>query len=285
MKKKKEAKQHYIYFDNPDTFVKQMYDLTPDGVKRDVHKEMLTSWRSKSDDDDFYGDMKVTYQTYVNAAFAPMSKLIDASLKMVDMDKASFLESRWEYALRQEEGDEVDIGRYLDGQDRYWNCCRKRKRGKDVVRVYFSGGANCWMSEAELAINGAVAVKVAETMEAHGFATELWLGFACERACTNNDGLTTLVKIKECDEYCDFGKIGFLCGQSKFFRTFGFTSFVATAERDMLTLMGGLGYSIPLTKENLCLEEEEGATSIVVPQLYNANSAREWLENFSTTNK
>lgn len=279
-KRKATPQRHFAYFDNPDTFVERMYALTPDKVLSGQHREMITSWRSRCDDDEFYGNINSTYKDYIENNFTSFAKRIDMSLDKIDINTAAFLESKWEYVMRQEEGDEVDVSRYLADEDRYWNCCRKKKKNRDVVRVYFSGGANCFTSNQELAINGAVAVAVAEALEAQGINTELWLGYACERACTNGDGLTTLIKLKDSNEYCDFGKLGFLCGQGKFFRSFGFSSFLETAERDGKTLFSHLGRSVPLTKENLCLEGEEACTSIVVPQLYTSDTAKEWLEDF-----
>lgn len=281
----KDRLMHYMFFDNADTYVDKMYALTADKVKSQEHKGNIKRWRNPDKDkESFHGSMEKLYEAYKNGDFGEARNNIDYALKDVALNTTSLADNKWEYVQRQIEGDEVDISRYLDGQEKCWAGCRKRKKSKEVVRVYISCGGDCMKTNKQLAMNGSVAVYIAEVLEANGYNTEIWAGNVTiasfkERA-HRSDGIIVLTKLKDSNEYCDLGKIGFFCGQGQFYRTFGFHSFVAVAERDGLTTAEGLGIPAPLSHKDVTFGEEESKSTIIVKQCYDEDSAKQLLDDF-----
>lgn len=201
---------------------------------------------------------------------------------------ASLFQSvRWEWQRKLEEGDEVCVSRYLDGQDCYWTGVRRRRRPQKVMRVYVTVGGNCFRSKEELAVAGAVATTVTELLESNGVATELWGVSGSHKIDTRSKvDLVVQFRIKGSQDYCDYGAINFLTGNNHFFRNIIFRTFCKYVEdNSTATVSYGLGTALAITQQVLGLDEREFEEAVVIPPLFTVDEAVIWLKEFVSTLK
>lgn len=198
---------------------------------------------------------------------------------MNEINSADFIERSWEYRQRLEEGDIIDVNRYLDGHEKFWCGVKRSWRTKQVVRVYTGAGGNCGRSKKELAICGAVAVTLTEILESMGIGVELWSASPSSGLFTNSNDGQTLIKLKGSDEFADLGMINYITGNDTVFRNGVFRSWCKLAERERFTLDYGLGRMKKPNAKDIGLEDCEADTAIIVPQMFDVDTAKEWLLN------
>ena len=198
---------------------------------------------------------------------------------MNEINCADFTERAWEYRQRLEEGDIIDVNRYLDGHKKFWCGVKRCWRTKKVVRVYCGFGGNCNKEPKELAVCGAVCVTLCEILESMGIGVELW-GVATSRGlfANSHDG-ETLIKLKGSDEFADLGLINFVTGNDTVFRNGVFRSWCKLAEREGFELDYCLGRMKITNAKDIGLEDCEADTAIIVPQLFDVDSAKTWLKD------
>lgn len=276
---------HREFYDSLDDFMKQMHDFRLEDLGDTVEKQSNYSRSAQiitetSGDGKFYGNYEKVYDKFKKHNVKQEASVLATAID--SLVGADFDEQRCQYRTRLEEGDEVDVNRYLDGQDRYWNGVRKVRREKRVVRVYVHVGGHCGRSAEQLAIGGALAVAVTEAMEAAGIAVELW-GVCYASGCyENGDNALTAVMLKPSDTFADLGIINYICGNHHVFRNSFFRSWCKTGRRDALDVGYGLGYHAVVDKDKIGLTDEEAEQAIIVPSFYDVPSAKDWLdEQFS----
>lgn len=197
---------------------------------------------------------------------------------MNEINCADFTERAWEYRQRLEEGDIIDVNRYLDGHEKFWCGVKRAWRTKQVVRVYCGFGGNCGRELKELAVCGAVCVTLCEILESMGIGVELWGIAPSSGLFTNGNDGETLIKLKASDEFADLGLINFITGTDYVFRNGVFRSWVKLAEREKFSLDSGLGSMKVPSAKDIGLEDCEAETAIIVPQLFNVDRAKAWLK-------
>lgn len=197
---------------------------------------------------------------------------------MNEINCADFTERAWEYRQRLEEGDIIDVNRYLDGHEKFWCGVKRCWRTKQVVRVYCGFGGNCGRSPQELAVCGAVCVTLCEILESMGIGVELWGIATSSGLFTNGHDGETLIKLKASDEFADLGLINFITGTDYVFRNGVFRSWLKLAEREGFTLDSVLGRMKTPNAKDIGLEDCEADTAIIVPQLFDVNNAKTWLK-------
>lgn len=196
---------------------------------------------------------------------------------MSEINCADFSEARWEFKQRMEEGDIIDIGRYLDGQEKFWCGVKRCMATKRVVRVYMGFGGCCGRDADELAVCGAAAVTLTEILESLGIGVELWGVAPSTGLFTDNDHGQVVIKLKDSDEFSDLGMINFICGNDAVFRNGVFRAWVKLAEEEGKKLDYGLGYSREPKLDEIGLCEEEKQCALVMPKMYEVSEARSWL--------
>jgi len=268
----RESKMHTEFYDSIHEFVEKMHELKPKDFKHEENKEQIERCREVST---FRGDESKLYKKYkehdVKNEAGIMAGVMD------EVNCAEFLENAWEFKQRLEEGDIIDVNRYLDGHEKFWCGVKRCYKNKQVVRVYLGIGGNCNRSSSELAICGAVGVTVTEVLEAMGIGVELWGGSFSSWLFRNGDNGGALVKLKDANEFADLGMVNYICGNSHIFRNYFFRSWALLGERDGLSVESNLGHSREMNAEDIGLDEEEARTAIIVPQFYDVNSAKSWL--------
>ena len=276
---------HREFYDSLDDFMKQMHDFRLEDLgdtveKQDRYHNVSRIIADTSADVKFYGNYEKVYDKFKKHNVKQEASVLATAID--SLVGADFDEQRWQYRTRLEEGDEVDVNRYLDGQDRYWNGVRKVRHEKRVVRVYVHVGGHCGRSAEQLAIGGALAVAVTEAMEAAGIAVELW-GVCYSSGCyKNGDNALTAVMLKPSDAFADLGIINYVCGNHHVFRNSFFRSWCKTGVRDALDIDMSLGYHAVVDKDKIGLTDEEAEQAIIVPSFYDVPSAKGWLdEQFS----
>ena len=230
-------------------------------------------------DDRFHGNHEELYKKYKNHDVKKEAGIMNGVLS--DVNTADFEEQKWEFRQRLEEGDVIDINRYLDGQEKFWAGVKRVMRTKQVVRVYFNIGGNCSMPAKALAVSGALAVTLTEILESMGNGVELWgCGFSTTLARDKknrdvNGG--TLIKLKASDEFSDLGMINYVCGNSHVFRNQMFISWCKMCHEHNLVAYDNLGYCRDASLSDIGLTEEEAENAVVVPHFYTVPTAKQWL--------
>lgn len=205
----------------------------------------------------------------------------------------NFVKDKFKFRNRLTVGSRVDISRYLSGDSRCWNSVRKTRSKAMTVRVFAPMGGLGNITRKELRTCGALSVSVTEAIESMGINVELWASCICGdmlRPYCNKynvqekdmDAICTLIKIKDSEQYCDYGMIEYITGDSYFYRNIVFKDryLSAMTRADDGLYLRGDGGSYNFKKE--ALQDDEDFISdfdIVVPRIYDINDAKKWLEN------
>lgn len=267
------AHQMYsIFYDSIKDFVDDV-SVKPKKFKSISNKEYWETWASSTGG--FHGNFENIVKTVATHNVKREASMLAGVMN--EINSADFIERSWEYKQRLEEGDIIDVNRYLDGHEKFWCGVKRSWRTKQVVRVYTGAGGNCGRSKQELAICGAVAVTLTEILESMGIGVELWSISPSSGLFTNGNDGQTLIKLKGSDEFADLGMINYITGNDTVFRNGVFRSWVKLAEREGYTCDSGLGRMKTPTAKDIGLEECEANTAIIVPQLFNVTTAKQWL--------
>lgn len=266
-------KMHVEFYDSLNEFIETAHKTKPSDLKgfdsSESHIERC------EEPDKFHGDESKLYQKYkkhdVKHEAGIMAGVMD------NINTSDFVEHSWEFKQRLEEGDMIDVNRYIDGHEKFWCGVRRCLRNKQVVRVYLGLGGNCVRSKEELAICGAVGVTVTEVLEAMGIGVELWGGCFSTGLFANGDNGGVVVKLKDSNEFSDLGMVNYICGNAHVFRNYFFRSWCLLGKRDNLDTTYDLGRCRDFNAKDIGLDEEEERTAIVIPQLYNVEGAKKWL--------
>lgn len=214
------------------------------------------------------------------------------------LENENFFRKKFVFKNRQIQGQRVDIPRYLNGDQRYWFSVKKVPMPNRAVRLFAPMGGIARVSQSEMAVCGALTCAVCEALESNGINVELWAcccvgsvanfhGKATDeqrrfgRSQIKNCDLCQLVKIKDSSQYCDYGMINYITGDSGFYRNIIFKDRICalmnTAESTGM-YYSNCGCSYNFTRE--CIPKDEDYNSeadIVIPRIYNIDEAKYWL--------
>lgn len=211
------------------------------------------------------------------------------SAQLGKLEAAEFSEAKWQFRPRLEEGDDLDVDRWLDGETTCWGGMVRSERPVRVLRLYVNVGGNCDRSEDELAIPGAVAVAMSKALESAGVKTEIWGASATTNTGREpNMSVRYLWRIKASDEYADYGVINFLSGCGKMYRSVCFATMIRMCgEAGCRDVASSLGHHANVSEADILDDSERGdGAAIVVPPLYEVNQAVDWLKrNFAKAMK
>jgi hypothetical protein len=261
-----------IFYDSIKDFVDDV-SKKPDKFKSDSNRHQWETWASSTGG--FHGNFNNIVKTVATHDVKREASMLAGVMN--EINSADFIERSWEYKQRLEEGDIIDVNRYLDGHEKFWCGVKRSWRTKQVVRVYTGAGGNCGRSKEELAVCGAVAVTLTEILESMGIGVELWSISPSSGLFTNYDDGQTLIKLKGSDEFADLGMINYITGNDTVFRNGVFRSWCKLAEREGFTCNESLGRMKTPTAEDIGLEDCETETAIIVPQMFNISEAKRWL--------
>lgn len=232
---------------------------------------------NKSVDGSFSGSFENTLRKFDNSDFKSEAALTDEVIQ--NLNTTDFNELKWKFAQHLEEGDEIDVERYLGGSDKCWNGARRVPRTKRTVRIYVNFGGNCDRSKEELAVAGSVGVTLAETMESIGINAEIWAVQYGSREDVGHNHYLRLIKLKKSNEYADTGLVNFFLGDDGVFRNALFRHIVNDSTDNGFDVSWGLGSSETADLSMIGLTESERKTAILVPQIFRISKAKEWLED------
>lgn len=204
-----------------------------------------------------------------------------------------FFKKRFSFVNRQTIGQRVDIPRYLNGDQRCWFAVKRKKKPNRAVRVFTPIGGTCEVTSEEMAVCGALSCAIVEMLEANGINAELWASCCVqgvfENMSTNPhptdptwDNLCQLVKLKDSCDYCDYGMVNYVCGNSQFYRNIVFKDRISHG----ISLMHSglrfyeIGGSYNFSREYIPEDEDHDSDlDVVVPRIYNIDRAREYIQN------
>ena len=265
-----------LLYDSVKDFIDDVSKQPEGGWKLEYHEER---WRKleNSTAGSFFGSFKKIVDKFSKHDVKKEASVLAGVMNEINC--ADFTECAWEYRQRLEEGDIIDVNRYLDGHEKFWCGVKRALRTKQVVRVYCGFGGNCGRSPQELAVCGAVCVTLCEILESMGIGVELWGVATASGLFTNGDDGETLIKLKGSDEFADLGMINFITGTDYVFRNGVFRSWYKLADRDGLMADYALGRMKIPSAEDIGLCEEEARAAIIVPQLFDVDEAKRWLKD------
>lgn len=267
-------KMHNMFYDSVKDFIEDVSE--PPRFKLRSHAEewkKLESTKAGS----FHGSFKLLVERFKNHDVKKEASVLAGVMNEINC--ADFTERAWQFKQRLEEGDIIDVNRYLDGHEKFWCGVKRCWRTKQVVRVYCGFGGHCGRSARELAVCGAVCVTLCEILESMGIGVELWGVATSEGLFTNGDNGETLVRLKASDEFADLGMVNFITGTDYVFRNGVFRSWCKLAERDGMQCTSFLGRLKTPKASDIGLCDEEERASIIVPQMYDVDKAKEWLKD------
>lgn len=262
-----------------EDFVKLSQSMT--GHERDeVTREM---YKTTNDGDDFHGKNKTVMEKYMQHLFEPSSSLLSGVID--ELNGEAFVVDKWRFANHLEDGEDIDIARYLDGNDRFYSGVRRRRRELRTIRVYASIGGNCHLDKEELAIPGALATCVCEALESAGHAVEMWGCWSVNGFARNSKGnevdMVVQTRIKAANAYADYGLINFVTGDHHFFRNIAFrTGCKYVSDNTEYKVTRWLGRAGQLTAETIGLDESECEAAVIIPPIYDLEEAKAWLAKF-----
>lgn len=269
------------YYDNLEELFKKT-DVSSDVYNEYRYEGARRGFMTTAKGDYFHGRFGAVYSKWRDHNVKKEASMMDGIIS--DINASEFKECSWVYKTRLEEGDSIDINRFLDGHEKFWCGVRRVMKDKKVVRVYLNIGGSCGRSREELAVCGAVGTTVCEVLESMGIATELWAASMSRNLFDYSDGKYTnggtVVRLKDSNEFADLGMINFICGDSHVFRNIIFRSWWMLGERIKQQPSGCLGQHAELSMDDLGLEEEERDGVLIIPSLYNVEEARKYLINF-----
>lgn len=221
------------------------------------------------------------------------------SATLADIRADGFFKKQFKFCNKQMTGCRVDIPRYLNGDQRCWFAVKKIRAETKAVRVYAPMGGLWNVTANMMKVCGALAVAVCELLESRGINVELWAAcgirsFFYNKPSNVNDCDWTkccqMLKIKDSSQYTDLGLVNYICGNSDFYRNIIWKSRVAygiemhNISKDWKANVDASYASTNFQKEYLPNEGDD-KSDIVIPRIYQIETASEWLKNFAKRNQ
>ena len=264
--------------DSPSEFFELAKSIVPSvfaGMYENSYSIVDECARSKTGD--FNGCWRDVCKKFEDSDFEDETSLIDGivdDLRIVDYD-----EVKWNFAQRLVEGDFVDVEKWMDGSERCWLGYRRISRTKPVIRIFVNFGGNCFRTAEELAMQGAIGVTFAEILESVGYPAEIWAVAYTVRMDRQGNDYVEKIRLKAPNEYCDLGLINFMLGSDGIFRNGMFRIDCKRAMDNGNDVAFGLGQSRNADLKILGLRENEELNAIIIPQIYDRETAIKWLKD------
>ena len=205
-----------------------------------------------------------------------------------------FFKKKFAFCNRQTVGQRVDIPRYLNGEQRCWFATKRQKRIQKAVRVFAPMGGTCDITKEQMAVCGALSCAVCEMLESNGIAVELWASCCSAgvfaRACREFPDedkwrdICQLVKVKDSNEYVDYGFINFVTGNSHFYRNLVFKdrilAGISAFNSGGRKMFYSVGKSYNMSRNLIPPDEDhDSSLDIVVPRIYEIEDAKRYIQN------
>ena len=255
-----------------------------------INHDMKGSWDSWTKGTDFNGKTsKVIDECRAEHEYEARI-MSDKSHSIMSDD---FMKKRFTFRNKMLVGQRVDIPRYLSGDQMCWFATKRMKKIAQAVRVYAPIGGSGNVSKEEMQVCGALTCSVVEKLESEGINVELWAAyfipdFFYQRVNTNDDDgikVCGLIKIKDSSEYSDLGMISYVTGNNHFYRNIVFKSRVKFAydvfmQTGIKSNCDGSCHSSNFFEEYILSDGEyTKENTIVIPRIYNMDSAIQWFNN------
>lgn len=215
------------------------------------------------------------------------------------LETETFYKKRFRFHNRQIVGNRVDIPRYLNGDQRYWFAIKKIKLPNKAIRVFAPMGGLWNISERQMQVCGAVTCAVVEALETQGISVELWASCCCRGVFGNRNDATAeelktlradpdwknichLIKLKDSSQYCDYGMINYVTGNSGFYRNVIFKDRILTGMRGMSRGLCYISSGASCDFERSLIppdEDYDPKNDIIIPRIYELDKAKSWLEH------
>lgn len=237
------------------------------------------------------GVVKEFYGSHVFDAKS-MSSLV-CEISNMDFHKDSF-----KFIDRQTSGMGVNVGRYLSGDQRCWYSMRKQRKPNLAIRVFAPFGGLGNVSQNQMKVCGALSCAITDMLETIGINVELWASCVINSVLQSHDDkaydfiyensshLCTLIKLKDSEQYCDYGIINYVTGNSHFYRNivfkdrllYGLKLHLSTGMKVLSHDIGDSSYNF---EQHMIPDDpdHDKALDIVVPRIYDIDQAKHWLEN------
>jgi hypothetical protein len=130
--------------------------------------------------------------------------------------------SRYEAVTWAEEGEELDVGTFLDGIPEHWGTSTFRKVKTSTgtsLRFYYNCSVSGSVSKKNILMRGSIACAIIAALERYGYRVELWAGDGSRNTYnTRPYNVYSYVKIKNAEDALDIDKIAFYLCHASFLR-------------------------------------------------------------------
>ncbi len=244
------------------------------------------------------GGDTVKLQTAIDATFGDHSYESSLTSEVESNINSSneYYKEKFKFVNRQTSGGRVDVQRFLNGDPRCWFDVRKRKAETRAVRVFAPMGGVWDVTTEMMRVCGALSCAVSEILESNGISVELWAscicngtigkcGSGCSRLHGSEASLCQLVKVKDASQYCDYGMINYVTGDSQFYRSVVWADRILYGVKSLANDKYFCSYGSSTDFDRSCIppdEDHDADYDIVVPRIYTIEDARKWLnEDFN----
>lgn len=247
----------------------------------------ICQWRKICDGGTFYGSTRKVVQEYYGDH--SYNARITSSIEKNIISSNDMYQKRFTFHTRQMSGQRVDIPRYLSGDQRYWFSMKRVHVKRKCVRVYAPMGGLGNITRNDMSVCGALTCAAVEILESNGIGVELWASCVSSNVAKENpeiqasdekwpDAVATFIKIKDVNQYCDYGMIDYVTGDSHFYRNIVFKDRILTTVKRGLYFKG-LGASDSISRDQIPNDEGyDSSVDILIPRIYNIATAKSWLE-------
>ncbi len=164
-------------------------------------------------------------------------KLLDEARALVSLPDLGG--KSWEpLAVLSDEGDEVELGRYLEGEPEClidWRFAEQPKTGR-VARVVLNVSASCSVNAADLMRRGAAALALVDALESAGWRVELDLAFASGK--DDSGVFVSTVRCKEASGVVEIDRFAFMLAHPSVLRRLFFRICEQLPESDFRRILG-----------------------------------------------
>lgn len=151
-----------------------------------------------------------------------------------------------------EDGDELCIDSYLEGDDRYW-LQPQFSAEKPIVRIFINIGASGGVGGETLISRGVVLGAMIVKLERLGYGVQLFVGDAGTSA---NQRFAATIRIKESDEYLNYDVLAFWVAHPAALRRLMFR-IIEAADASVANVGYGYGMPAPITSPDFDFVSDE----------------------------
>lgn len=182
--------------------------------------------------------------------------------------------SRRRRARRLDDGDEVDVDRWIDRSPDMWEEMRRENVSSRVVRLYVNMSTSCDQGKNQFKWRTSTVVAIARILEDSRIPCEIIGAFTADGLfCWKSSFVQVEFPIKRAEQLLDIETIAYCAGHIAFFRSIGICTLIKICDLAKETSTGSLGCPVRINRDN----EDD---FVVSKDVLNEDDARKEVKRF-----